>query len=565
MLFYAFRALPDCDNSDYINTVYLPRNETYDDCLLDRQKYIASDIYFSMAIINMVATIAATAFFVYLAKLGRQKHPLDMSSIRSKKSLGIFKRSLPATCLSVLGYLILTTFILIAQTSHGMVACQLTFWGYLIGMYTWMYALGIRAYCLWFRYRANQLAVKFLRISVQERISYRYDPDYIWYTSHQNKMYVELPMPFLLYVIILLAILSVALPIHLVSAKTVQYCDYRWASGVLVALYVIFLGGLAPAIFWYLRNVSDAHGIRKELWTDIILSTPFFILYIIETLRLKTNESLNNLYERTSFTPGIYIVVFLFICNTLSIVGPIVEYATSGNCSISKLMDRINHSIKKRKSVLRNNQLEYSVPCLEKVLHDPHGINELQELAIKDFSSENILFYQTYLELEESVKMYMMSNKIPLDIPRHLFSIYGIKKKLPTFEIDNCSNDRVLSYTIPHKLLPSFVEFYENYIREGSTCQVNISHRAREKLDDTFNRIYHNSSNSKRREQNEHHGLPFRRQDKACCDEKESNEANDDIYLDLSLKMFEQARIEVFWNIFNSVFPKLVENDQSSS
>ncbi|KAF1800446.1 hypothetical protein V8B55DRAFT_1599753 [Mucor lusitanicus] len=633
-MYYCTEPLYDCQNQDILIDHYNTTEDGLEQCAFDRRRRIAARIYLGAAIFNAFFVIITTLIFIYCAT-GRTTvvcnddlSPKELRKLRKRQS--IQKRSVSATTLGAFGHLVFSTCMFLTQVFNNAVGCQLVLWGVVYGFYTWIFAFTLRAYRLRYLFRFNQLKVKYLRMSTAERLTCINDADYQWYLKRTRKNKYLMVRPYCIYLLSLLVILVITLPAEVMAMQAYGMCYVRWGSTLLVTLYAFFIGILVPFMLWYLRNNSDSHGIRTEVWVDAIVGIPFFILYLVWfVLNLYDSEALS-IYISKTYGPGNWVIFFTITAHFCSVVFPIIAYLPIENrvwlwcqCKYRKALcrlQRLAHCGSPPKQADTEEAMtaasiipELSMESLERTLADPEMIHQLQDLAIRDFSSENVIFYEKYLKLEEKFKNEFVHH---MDNANHSSTsknwINSLAKKSPTIpfithmptplhssnkdqdsdsgasekEDDSFVNDKnqdmynkFMSIPIPYKLYPDVIRLYEVFIKEDAPIQVNISFRARHTLDQAFHVLYQKHPelrpkegsittyantnsfylNDDEEEDGDDEELDIAAEKPGVDRIQVSHHTHMDPPAELNFYMFEPTRVEVCWNIFNSVYPKLVE------
>ncbi|KAK4512858.1 uncharacterized protein ATC70_003567 [Mucor velutinosus] len=631
-MYYCTEPLYDCQDQDILIHYYNTTEDGLEQCSFDRRRRIASRIYLGAAVFNAFFVIVTTVIFIYCAAgpttvvCNDDLSPNELRKIRKRQS--IKKRSVSATTLGAFGHLVFSTCMFLTQAFNNDVGCQLVLWGVVCGFYTWIFAFTVRAYRLRYLFRFNQLKVKYLRMTTAERLTCINDADYQWYLKRTRKNKYLMVWPYCIYLLSVLVILIITIPSELTAMQAYGVCYVRWGSTLLVTLYGFFIAIMVPFMLWYLRNNSDSHGIRTELWVDAFVGIPFFVLYLVWFVLNAYDYEALSIYVSKSFGPANWVILFTITAHFCSVVFPIVVYILMENkcwircqCKYRKTMCRLQrllHCESLTKQMDREEAMtaasiipELSMESLERTLANPEMMHQLQDLAIRDFSSENVIFYEKYLKLEEKFKNEFV---LHMDNPNHSSSsknwINSLAKKSPTIpliahmstplvhngnkedsddasekEDDNFANNKnqvmyhkFMSIPIPYKLYPDVIRLYEVFIKEDAPIQVNISFRARHTIDEAFHVLYQRHPELRPKEGNittYANTNSFYLNDEEDVDDEEglgitvekpsgdriqvSHHIHMDPPVELNFYMFEPARIEVCWNIFNSVYPKLVE------
>ncbi|KAI8977178.1 hypothetical protein BDF20DRAFT_873405 [Mycotypha africana] len=652
MLYFTAPTL-DCDDPAVLLSVFNSTSEAAkEECLVEEWKRYAARYYFAGCIINAFLIIASTLLFIYCATAPpiatgcmNFTSKSDMRRLRqAAKQQSLGKRSIAATTLGALGHLILSTSLFLNLCFDDDIGCQLSLWGVLLGFYTWLVAIAIRAYRLKFLYKLNRLRVKYLRMTRAERLAYVSDNDYQWYIKNSRQKKFKLLIPYVLFGLSICIMLIITIPTEIASMKANDGCYFAWGSITMICLYAFYICVMVPVMLWTLRHVSDAHGIRKEIWADAVVSIPFFTVYAVR-LSLTGYGHWSLVFDTLRVAgPGLFSVFFTMVAHFISVVVPVIEYFIP--IEQNKYYNRLKAMLLKYICCVKKRKLsncshittanfqeqpqqqqpleqqaiipELSIDSLELVLADHEMMEQLQVLAIEDFSSENVVFYENYLTLQEMVK-----NRIFLNQPLEQTS-FGPRKLInaltPTtipFKNNNSSNvedaekalktttsatvkergfslAEFLSYPVPYDTYPLLVRFYESFIRDGAADQVNISHRARRKIDDAFCVVYEEypelrefnnvphlsrrtssspkirmtsscTSSSKLRQHSVINRSTIYFDQHDTTDEDVKANSNNDNNIILNLNIFEAARVEVCWNIFNSIYPKFVEMYKESN
>ncbi|GAA5804712.1 hypothetical protein HPULCUR_010215 [Helicostylum pulchrum] len=499
-MYYCTEPIPDCNNVATLENDYFAFNRTEQDCRLDRVLYISGRIYLSVALFNGVMVILTTGAYIYFATTGKANNTLQ-------------KRSVTGTTLGAVGHFVFSMLVLITPATNDPVGCELTSWGIYVGFYTWIFAFFIRAYRLRMLFRLNRLKVKYLRMTNSERETCINDRDYRWYLENHNNAKRSLVKPYILYLFGLAIILCIYITIEVKGG-----CSAMRAVITIIFYFSFFAVILVPFLMYYLKDNCDANGIRAEIRIVSLIGIPMFIVYMMFLLVVDPRRLLYGHFRRIVFMPVNWLLFLTALAHFFSVVIPLICYLPIRNQYWLKVRNWIGHHCRlQRRPTLVSTSFkpELTIESLERCMLDPELMQQLQDLAIRDFSSENMLFYERYLELE-----YQLNQEFST---RNRWINTYVKKK-PGLDL--------LSTPVPQKMYPQFIQFYETFIQEDATSQVNISYRARNAVDTVFEYVY------------SHYRIAV--------------EKNKECITVLTLGTFETTRIEVLWNIFGSVYPKLV-------
>ncbi|KAG4095522.1 hypothetical protein H8356DRAFT_1276326 [Neocallimastix lanati (nom. inval.)] len=122
-----------------------------------------------------------------------------------------------------------------------------------------------------------------------------------------------------------------------------------------------------------------------------------------------------------------------------------------------------------------------SIQYFYKVLNSPPLIEELRNIAIKEFSVENVLFWENYQVLQKMIYRYQIEFKRaerignPKLISQYDFEGY-YQQQLQTFSVssmDDYSYDP--NMPVPREIMPYYISFYQTFIDSMGPASVNIS------------------------------------------------------------------------------------------
>ncbi|KAI9490893.1 hypothetical protein BDB00DRAFT_742708, partial [Zychaea mexicana] len=182
-------------------------------------------------------------------------------------------------------------------------------------------------------------------------------------------------------------------------------CELNWGVFILLAFVGFFVVIVAPAIVWRAQRYKDAHGIRNEILIDLTAGTICCIMAIIWYYRFNGTlvRTPEGVYFDKFFAPRNWLVFFTTISHFTSVVYPISQLLPEWFKFRTRNEDRSSCHSGDRRGSQSSRTDRPNVPqtpeALEKLLRDPEAVEELVQLAVQDFSSENVLAYKEYLNL----------------------------------------------------------------------------------------------------------------------------------------------------------------------
>jgi len=243
---------------------------------------------------------------------------------------------------------------------------------------------------------------------------------------------------------------------------------------------------LAIAIAMLFVKDANKYGVKFECLStaiiSIIVSPLTSLLQQYVTSKNKPDEYkpkikfLLELYNVTNGGKFLFNIIGIYILFT-SIILPLIHYYKS-----------------KREKAKYFQQPMSSLQYFYKVLNTPALVNELREIAIKEFSVENVLFWDNYQILQKMVYRYQMEcDKAKemnddkfitnFDIENTLQELIGFSQ-LPD-NMENYSYDPFMA--IPKEIIPYYVSFYYTFIHFDGPCAVNLSGSTMAKIKNEMN------------------------------------------------------------------------------
>jgi len=252
-----------------------------------------------------------------------------------------------------------------------------------------------------------------------------------------------------------------------------------------VYIIVIIFGGifivsnLATAIALMYVKDSNKYGIKFEcLSVSILVFLCSIFNIILQKLAFpKANEKawkfILNVFEATKGGKMVFTVVSIYMF-FISITLPVISYFKAKKLKNKYFQDPMN-----------------SLQYFYKVLNTPALINELKKIAIKEFSVENVLFWENYQLLKKMVYCYQLEYNKAIEMgDERLVSQYDFEgyyqqiQNYSTSSQDNYVYDP--SMLIPKEIMPYYMSFYHMFIDFNGPAVVNISSRTIKKI---FNEI----------------------------------------------------------------------------
>ncbi|KAI9270180.1 hypothetical protein EDC94DRAFT_340628 [Helicostylum pulchrum] len=631
-----FLPLPNCDLHEQLGGSRVPCEEMH-------AKIIALRVYFVLVVLNLLFVVFTTFYFIHRLFICRNVPPLlDMTCATNEniskqwRIYSLKKRNIFGSILGALGHLIFVTTVLIYQVVITPFSCDIFLWGPVVGFLIWVYALIWRTRRLHLLIRINELQRKYhVRTTPLYDTKGEYlvaqsikkdDKDYKWFMKHKgvlskgNKHHI-----FVFCCVVVLVTSIIVLAEYLgIWIDGISRCEIYVGNYIILGMVLVFFAVVVPFIFWYLRDDEDAHGIRKEIWVTVAVGVPCSIICIIWQTVFEYPTGKNPAGIRGLFGPCNWLIILTTTNHIMTIVLPVFKTLYLERPEKTKFSCiRINRTFnlswlynifptnrllcnKDNKGKMSTNTLghsmarnghkwELTVESLLQALNDPDQLSILKSWAVKDFTVENILFYDRYLDLLKQIKNSAQLSADHTQLMEESGSNISRRQSQTTSLISqsrtlsNNSEQDILSIPIEPYLTPQVIDFYNTFIVDQSPLQVNITHKARTEIEAALAPLCR-KMNLKINTNTEHHpGIPAFLQSsfyhyhqappfdmtfyETFC--SNNDEEKDKITPCLStcessmqslagpsltIQIFEQARKEVFWNIFSGLFPKVVES-----
>lgn len=622
-----FLPLPNCD-------IYEQQGGSTVPCEQIHAKIIALRVYFVLVVLNLLFVVATTCYFTYRLIICRNVPPLDMASATNEKIskqwriYSLKKRNIFGTILGALGHLIFVTTVLIYQVFVTPFTCDIFLWGPVVGFMIWVYALIWRTRRLHLLIRINELQRKYhVRTKqlydakgeklVAESIQ-KDDKDYRWFMKHKGVLSKGNKHHIFVFCSVVVLVTSIIVLAEYLGIWTdgISRCEIYVGNYIILGMVLVFFAVVVPFIFLYLRDDEDAHGIRKEIWVTVAVGVPCSIICIVwqTVFEYPTGEAPAG--ARGLFGPCNWLIILTTTNHIMTIVLPVFKTLslerpnkTKSSCNrifnlswFYKICPANRLLYKDNKDTMSTHTLgqsmarsgykwELTVESLSQALNDPDQLSILKSWAVKDFTVENILFHDRYLNLTRQIKQ-QLSNGDHKQLMEGSSNIFRRQSQASIIS-QSCtlfnSDQDILSIPIGPNLLPQVIDFYNTFIVDQSPLQVNITHKARTEIEAVLAPLCE-KMNLKLNTNTEHPGIPAFLQssfynyqapfdttsyETFLTNRFSSNDEEKDTMMPhlstckssiqvsngrpLTIQIFEQARKEVFWNIFSGLFPKIVE------
>ncbi|KAI9320474.1 hypothetical protein BX666DRAFT_1875131 [Dichotomocladium elegans] len=508
------------------------------------------------------------------------------------------QRSIFGTTLGAFGHLLISTSILSSLCFHTTTACEFYIWGISLGFYTWFFAFIWRAYRLHFLIRLNKLKARYNSFArnMDEDMSGELNPsddkERQWFLKNNDCKPIQPSRPLKLYIVSFAALsaLCCILEIFLFRFPTSRIvCKDSWGLYLMSAFTFLFIAVCAPITFWRLYQFEDSYGIRNEILVDIAAGACCFALaFVWNALYGRRSWSQNALFYKMYFAPRNWLFIFTTVAHIMSVIVPLLQLSHRWY----KIHREQNTAVRTERAEsypTSRDSIQQTPSVLEHLLSKPEALDAMLELAVKDFSSENIRFYDQYMKLVDHVRQYesgrvfqmnSVTQPTPVMAAHTDADGYSHSRSVCNNEGDSMSTatksplswDDLIQIPLEGELEQAFVDLYSTFIAEGSPLQVNVSYEARKVLDRTVGstrcdenkgwktpwetvatsmeiRVAPFSTEWEWGSQSEFPMMPSPEQRKPV-------QASDKVPLRLALS--EKVREEVFWNIYVSVFPKYI-------
>jgi len=253
--------------------------------------------------------------------------------------------------------------------------------------------------------------------------------------------------------------------------------------------YVVIVFGNIFMVFSFLNAIllffvkdANKYGVKFECITVSILVVIFYVINVILQSRCSSNNSLGDLlniksgkvkpprmvflaiYEKTKGGKILFAFLSLYMM-FVSITLPVIHYYKAKHFNNNYFKDQ-------------SNSLQY----FYRVLNTPSLVNELKNIAIKEFSVENVLFWENYQILQKMVYRYQVEyNKAKELGNEHMVMQYNFdayyqqvqQNQQYSASMDEYSYDPNMQ--VPREIMKYYVSFYTMFIDFNGPASVNLT------------------------------------------------------------------------------------------
>jgi hypothetical protein len=245
---------------------------------------------------------------------------------------------------------------------------------------------------------------------------------------------------------------------------------------IIFGFFIMIFNFIFGCLLIFVKDVNK-YGVKFECLSVSIMILIFNIINIIlqknatiKSTYFDINENIRRgflvIYEKTKGGKMFFSFNLMYMFFT-SIILPVIHYYRNKLSKNIYFQDPMN-----------------SLQYFYKLLNTPSLVSELREIAIKEFSVENVLFWENYQILQKMVnKYYIEYNKAKefrderivtqYDFENYYFQQLQGNNNNSDGSMDNYSYDP--NMPIPDEILPYFTSFYYMFIDYNSPAVVNIS------------------------------------------------------------------------------------------
>ncbi|ORX81184.1 regulator of G protein signaling superfamily [Basidiobolus meristosporus CBS 931.73] len=357
---------------------------------------VSQKIYYPLTIIWNVILVVSTLLFI------SQRH-----------SPSIRYRSITLSVLMVISNSLVTTLYLGREPDVESFPCFLNLWISSIAIPLWLTSVAGRFMRLAFLYHFSQAklmagtgSARYVDKATLENgaISTYLVLDENWYAQHREKFTTKYIAKLIGACVAFQTVLTLIIQVFTIKFQITPKiatggCLVGWEfiPVWLTSAFYVFL--LCPLFITWIRGVNDAYGIRRELIADFTLGVLAFLLYII----FASFPQMKNI--RLIFPAAHWSVVALVFSHIFSIVAPTIEALKGGP--------------KTRKST--------SLASFDSMVEDPRQFEVFKRFTLRDFSVENVLFYERVIQLKLKYQdlPYNPKGSLSTEVVYELTNIYN--------------------------------------------------------------------------------------------------------------------------------------------
>ncbi|KAH8555249.1 hypothetical protein BGW37DRAFT_130388 [Umbelopsis sp. PMI_123] len=531
----------------------VPSSETSpeDICKLFTERLVISKVYFSLAIFNTVYVISTTALLLHRARSVRKDEKL-LFPVNESQVNSLSKRNLLALAVGAIGHLLVVSISIIIKAMHGCLYCPIFMYVTTYGYYLWIASFIWRAYYLRFQLTLHKIKLRIGNGETKE--------DREWYMHNQDQHSVS-NRRFIFVLIIGMAILTIPLILmhrfyYGFNHYTPQSCSSSVGTIILLTLVTSFQCVLSPILIWLLRHDRDAHNLRNELIAICIVGIPMSILYLVWVTVLPPAYSSTTPKIRMYWGSINWIGLGQAVAHVVTVTYPLLASYGLCTCSCMRIAKRLGGKGRRKSSVSLPYMLDCSMASLEFIINEPELLEHLKQIAVQDFSTENVLFCEHYHILANKTISKLNENRL-------------VDKKH-----DDIKYNTLLDDPIPCDLQSDYVAFYNTFIKEGAPLQVNIAYSDRKAMDSVFKEyarrqqhILENAVSQIQTNLDDNWGEELVPYVSATESKQDVSSVSEDRLLGqpstntvIRCNVFDNARKEVMWIIFYNILPKFIDD-----
>eukprot|EP00833_Pecoramyces_ruminatium_P012010 jgi/Orpsp1_1/1186042/evm.model.c7180000096603.1 len=232
----------------------------------------------------------------------------------------------------------------------------------------------------------------------------------------------------------------------------------------------MFLSFIITILLSYVKD-TNVFGVKFECMSICILILIINIINIILQVNASSDYDVNtnnhrrmylDLFEITKGGKILFTILSIYMLFT-SITLPLIHFFNA----------------KKNKKRYAKEDLT-SKEFFNKVLNNSALVNELRNIAVKEFSVENVLFWENYQILQNMNYRYYVEYKKAEEM--------GDVRLIDQYDFEGYYKEQIQSYTtttmdnysynqdaqVPEELVPYYEKFYDTFIDERGTAKVDI-------------------------------------------------------------------------------------------